>query len=183
LDTFVRLRFRSIGLALRTWPDRRAWAWCGVIFLAYAAIAALVGLAAGFFHFGLPDSPVSKLILLPIALLVTPAIGEELVFRAIPLPHPSERRPRAYRLASAAIALIAFIAWHPLNGLWTPRVWPVFSDPVFLTLAALLGAACTRAYLASGSIWPAVLIHWVTVVVWGLLLGGRQLLDGGATFG
>ena len=176
--TFLRARLRSVWLAMRTWPDRRAWLWCGAIFAAYVTLAAPLGAAAGFFRPGLPDWPVWKLILLPLALLISPAIGEELFFRALPLPHPTEARSRRHTLIAAAAALVAFILWHPLNGLWTPRVWPIFSDPVFLTVAALLGAACTLAYLVSGSIWPPVLIHWITVVAWGLLLGGRKLLGG-----
>jgi uncharacterized protein len=177
----LRTRLRSIGLALRTWPNRRAWAWCGVIFLAYAAVATPVGFASGFFTPGLPQWPVARIILLPLVLLVTPGIGEELFFRALPLPHPSERAPRAHQVVAAALALVAFVLWHPLNGLWTPHVWPVFTNPVFLALAALMGLACTLAYLMSGSLWPPVLIHWVTGVVWSMFLGGRRLLESGAT--
>ena len=174
--TIARTRLRSVWLSLRTWTDRRAWLRCGGIFLAYAAIAAPLGVLSDFFRQGLPDWPAWKLILLPLVLLITPALGEEPFFRALPLPHPTERASRRHRLVGSALALVAFVLWHPLNGLWTPRVWPVFTDPVFLALAALLGVACTLAYLASGSIWPQVLIHWITVVVWGLLLGGRELL-------
>jgi predicted Abi (CAAX) family protease len=174
--TMARMRLRSVWLGLRTWPDRRAWLRCGGIFVIYAAIAAALGALSGFFRPGLPDWPAWKLILLPLVLLITPALGEELFFRALPLPHPDEAATRRHRLFASALALVAFVLWHPLNGLWTPRVWPVFTDPVFLMLAALLGVACTLAYLASGSIWPPVLIHWSTVVVWGLLLGGREML-------
>jgi predicted Abi (CAAX) family protease len=114
---------------------------------------------------------------LPLVLLLTPGITEELAFRALPLPHPSERCSRQHQVVAGVLALTAFVLWHPLNGLWTARVWPVFTDPVFLTLAALLGAACTLAYLLSGSLWPPVLIHWASVVSWGLFLGGRKLLE------
>jgi predicted Abi (CAAX) family protease len=47
----------------------------------------------------------------------------------------------------------------------------LLADPRFLVQVTLLGLACSLAYLVSGSIWPPVLIHWLTVVVW--LLGHR----------
>lgn len=175
----VRTRLRSVALALRTRPDARAWRRCGTIFLGYVAVAVPVGVVAGFFQPGLPDWPAWKLSLLPLVLLVTPSVGEELLFRALPLPHAVERPTRRHQVVAGALALVAFVLWHPLNGLWTPRVWPTFTDPVFLFLAAAMGLACTLAYYASASIWPPVLIHWATVVVWGLLLGGRDRLSGG----
>ena len=46
-----------------------------------------------------------------------------------------------------------------------------------LSLATLLGATCTAAYLISRSIWPPVVLHWLTVLAWIWLLGGRALLD------
>ncbi|WP_325315277.1 CPBP family glutamic-type intramembrane protease [Microcoleus sp. PH2017_28_MFU_U_A] len=51
-------------------------------------------------------------------------------------------------------------------------------NPVFLLLAAVLGVACSIAYLLIGSIWPAVVIHWLGVTVWLLLLGGYRRLYG-----
>jgi len=38
--------------------------------------------------------------------------------------------------------------------------------------AGLLGAACTGAYARTGSIWPPVAIHWLTVVLWKVLFAG-----------
>jgi predicted Abi (CAAX) family protease len=35
---------------------------------------------------------------------------------------------------------------------------------------------CTIAYLSTGSIWAAVLIHWIVVVVWLKFLGGDRRL-------
>ncbi|WP_293204846.1 MULTISPECIES: hypothetical protein [unclassified Microcoleus] len=49
---------------------------------------------------------------------------------------------------------------------------------MFLLLAAVLGVACSIAYLLIGSIWPAVVIHWLGVTVWLLLLGGYRRLYG-----
>jgi predicted Abi (CAAX) family protease len=71
-----------------------------------------------------------------------------------------------------ALSVGLFVAWHPL--LAPTRRDPLrtlLKDPRFLVQVTLLGLACSLAYLVSGSIWPPVLIHWLTVVVW--LLGHR----------
>ena len=46
------------------------------------------------------------------------------------------------------------------------------SIPRFLSLVAWLGLACTLSRIRSGSIWPAVIIHWGVVVVWMALYAG-----------
>ena len=61
---------------------------------------------------------------------------------------------------------------HPVNGAISGRA--VFLDPSFLVLATLLGIVCTMTYLRSGSIWPPILFHWFTVVVWIMFLGGWE---------
>ncbi|WP_366517676.1 CPBP family glutamic-type intramembrane protease [uncultured Marinobacter sp.] len=39
-----------------------------------------------------------------------------------------------------------------------------------------MGITCGYAYVLSRSIWVPVIIHWVTVTVWVLFLGGRNLV-------
>lgn len=76
-----------------------------------------------------------------------------------------------------ALSTLAFVAWHPLNALTVNRsALPIFLDPAFLLIFAGLGAVCGYGYVVSRSIWVPVLIHWATVVVWVLLLGGRNLV-------
>ena len=173
----VRVRAGSVAAALRTWPTRSQWVACSGVFAGVGVVAAAVGFSGGFFRPGWPAAgPAWKLAALPLLLLVTPSFVEEPFFRACLLPHPRERATRAKVACSAGVALAAFVLWHPLNGLIKPSVMPLFANPLFLTLAALLGAACTLCYLTSGSIWPAVLIHWATVTIWSLFLGGGTLL-------
>jgi predicted Abi (CAAX) family protease len=94
-----------------------------------------------------------------------PALGEELVFRGwlrkgLPL--------------AAIASLLAFILWHPVQELLNlPFGRPEFLDPGFLGLVAALGTACTLSRIRSGSIWPAVVIHWGVVVVWRALFAGQ----------
>ena len=67
----------------------------------------------------------------------------------------------------SALSLIAFVLWHPLQ-VWLdlPMAQPVFLDPAFLILVAVLGALCTILTHRSGSLWPAVVLHWIVVVSW-----------------
>ena len=77
----------------------------------------------------------------------------------------------------AGLALAVYVASHPLNAmLFRPQALHLFASPGYLTLVAMLGATCTWTYLTSRSIWPPVAIHWLTVVSWIWLLGGRALL-------
>jgi predicted Abi (CAAX) family protease len=133
-----------------------------------------IGLLSGLLQPGMPGLSPAAALGVALTLLVRPALVEELIFRGLLLPRRSGAlsRPRLY--ATATIALLAFVAAHPLNALlFWPAALGLFTDPVYLTLAAMLGLTCTAAYLTSGSIWPSVAIHWLTVVVWILLLGGQ----------
>jgi predicted Abi (CAAX) family protease len=93
-----------------------------------------------------------------------PGISEEVIFRGwLPKGQP----------VVAAISLVAFVAWHPIQVLiGSPFAEPVFIDPRYLLLVAFLGLCCTTSRLRSGSIWPSVVIHWGVVVIWKALFGG-----------
>lgn len=92
-------------------------------------------------------------------------MGEEMVFRVA-----LAGRQGFWR---AALALALFVLWHPAQvWLGLPMAQPAFLEPGFLLIAAALGLTCTLAWRMTGSIWPAVAIHWVTVVGWKAVLGG-----------
>ena len=85
--------------------------------------------------------------------------------------------PRSRVTVVAGLALAIYVASHPLNAwLFRPQVLSLFSSETYLVLTTLLGLTCTATYWISRSIWPSVFIHWVTVIVWIALLGGRALL-------
>ena len=94
-----------------------------------------------------------------------PALGEEMLFRV------GLAGLKGFWRATLALAL--FVLWHPVQ-VWLdlPMAQPAFLEPGFLLIAAALGLACTIAWRMTGSIWPAVVIHWVTVVGWKALMGG-----------
>jgi predicted Abi (CAAX) family protease len=110
-------------------------------------------------------------------LLIQPSLVEEIVFRGLLLPRDARTMPRRRLAVVVATALAVYVASHPLNAwLFRPDVLSLFTSPVYLMLAALLGLACTIAYFISRSIWPPVAMHWLTVVTWIWFLGGQRRL-------
>ena len=106
-----------------------------------------------------------------------PAFFEELIFRVLWLPQPSERVSAFIWGFWAIASLIGYIIYHPLNArTFYPAGNPTFFAPIFLVLAGLLGMACTIAYILTHSIWAIAIVHWVVVAVWLFALGGRQKL-------
>jgi predicted Abi (CAAX) family protease len=93
-----------------------------------------------------------------------PSLAEELFFRVLQSPDPQAPKTVLW-VTHLVLALFAFAVWHPLQA-WTfrNRMRPVFTNPVFLMLVFGLGAVCAALYLRSGSIWPAVLVHWFAVL-------------------
>jgi predicted Abi (CAAX) family protease len=88
---------------------------------------------------------------------------EELVFRVLLLPAPNPDAP--FRQYAPSIAL--FMLWHPLQIAIFGEQWAhVVLNPAFLIAVAALGFALTRLYLATRSIWPSVIVHWLVVVIW-----------------
>lgn len=171
-------RLEDVRDAVLSVPRRDAWRRCAWVFLIFVACAAPIGLASGLLHPSRPPLGAGRAIAAALMFGVHPAFTEEIVFRALLLP----RRPDATRRATLAVvivgALLLYVVAHPLNArMFWPSAWSTFSNPFYLALAALLGVACTAAYLISGSIWPPVLMHWITVTVWMLFLGGRTLLQ------
>jgi predicted Abi (CAAX) family protease len=100
-------------------------------------------------------------------LFVVPALGEELLFRALLIPRG---RPTAF---SIGVATLLFILWHPLQAVTVgPPYAAAFLDPWFLACVGILGVACGQIYAATGSLWPPVLLHWLVVFGWKTFLGG-----------
>jgi predicted Abi (CAAX) family protease len=146
----------EIFAGLKRLPDMRA--------AIEALLLFLLVIAAGYWAAStgvLEPSPItSRGQLLPISLsaFLVPALTEELFFRGW------LRKGMPF---GAVASLLAYIAWHPVQvWLSLPFARPEFADAGFLSLVAWLGLACTLSRLRSGSIWPAVIIHWGVVVVW-----------------
>ncbi len=147
----------------------------------YAAWALPWGWRCGFLPRRWHRSPPAVLLRQAGALLLMPALGEELLFRVALLPHAAEALPAPAVLAWMALGLGAFVAYHPLSGrLWYPAGRSLFADGRFLGLCAGLGLICSIAYVASGSLIPPLLLHWLVVLVWLHPLNGLSRLRGAA---
>lgn len=146
--------------------------WSLVILSGYGLLAFPLARRSGLLPRRWHWAPWRQLLPRAVVLFLFPALGEELLFRALLLPTRFDGVGVMAQVPWVALSVGLFVAWHPL--LARTRRDPLrtlLADRRFLVQATLLGLACSLAYLVSGSIWPPVLIHWLTVVVW--LLGHR----------
>jgi uncharacterized protein len=177
IGSAIDRRGRDVRDALTTMPGWRAWRACAILYVVFLLCAAPIGLASGVIRPGAAHLSAIELLTSGALIFIQPALVEEIVFRALLLPRDTSSIGRGRLLAVAAVALAVYVASHPINAmLFRPQLLPLFASPAYLLLTALLGATCTAAYFISRSIWPAVAIHWLTVVAWIWLLGGQRLL-------
>lgn len=169
---------RRLSLALSTIPHLDLWLQVTELVVFYTFIALPIGFKLGFLTIDLQTSWV-KVVGVTVSSFFSPAITEEVFFRILLLPHPTENASAWGLWLSGCASLAIFIAYHPLNALtFFPAGRQTFLNPIFLLLTALLGAACAIAYLQSGSLWPPVLMHWLAVSLWLLVFGGYKRLYG-----
>jgi len=153
-------------------PNRSGWLILGVIALLYGAIAIPSGLTTGFLEWHW-DFNWLKLIVT----FWLPAFTEEWFFRGLLLPSPLENAAWWVWLFWGSLSTILFIFYHPFNARYFyPQGHPTFYDPSFLTLTTLLGIACAIAYGLTISLWSAIILHWLTVIIWLFALGGQRKL-------
>jgi predicted Abi (CAAX) family protease len=178
MTNYLELLARRVSMAFSTIPDFTDGLVAVMLVLVYSAIALPIGFWSGFLKIDVQTSQ-RTIIGVLIGCLLTPSITEEIFFRVLMLPHPDENASTLVLWFWGCASLALFVVYHPLNALtFYPVGRSTFLNPVFLLLAAILGAACSIAYLQSGSMWPAVAIHWLVVTVWLLLLGGYRRLYG-----
>jgi predicted Abi (CAAX) family protease len=171
-------RLRDLREALTTIPDWRTWRTCVFVYGLFLLCAFPIGLLSGLLRPSSSRLSPAELAGTALLILVQPALAEEIVFRGLLLPRLAESMSRGRLIVVAGAALVVYVASHPLNALFfRPEALGLFQSPAYLALTTLLGLTCTAAYLISRSIWPPVVLHWVTVLVWIRLLGGEALLD------
>lgn len=167
---------------ITVWPNAAARRACALPFIFFITIALPFGFLSGLFSWQPTGVNFGRTVLVAFFL---PALLEELIFRAPLLWF----RQRGSVFWPAVLSLSLFVLWHPLNGwLFLPAAKTLFFDPRFLFIAFGLGLTCTIATLGTnlnatdstkectGSLWPAILGHWLLVISWNALLGGPQLL-------
>ncbi|NEO84337.1 MAG: CPBP family intramembrane metalloprotease [Spirulina sp. SIO3F2] len=162
-------------------PTRQDWRQTLIVLVVYGAIA--LPIAIHFQLFTWSPWPAAQFwsgsgLKLILGTLFLPALAEEIIFRVLLLPHPSETIRLRIVLLWIGMSLGLFMVYHPLNALTLfPHGNPTFFQPVFLSLAGLLGFACTMLYRQTGSLWTIVLVHWFVVVIWLGLGAGAALLN------
>jgi predicted Abi (CAAX) family protease len=153
--------------AILTVPKPRDWIELAGAIVIVGGIAVPLGLATGLLHVA-PRSPTVIVISMLIVPFV-PALGEEVPFRALLIPDRSETRSAVWQII---VSTALFTGWHVVETLWQPTERALFTRPDFLAWAAWLGLWCAVLRRRSGSVWPGVVLHWATVVVWIGWLGG-----------
>ncbi len=175
----IRQRASSVSKAFLTWPSWQEWVWCLGVYSFGMLATILIGFGTGLLTVQVVAITATQLGRLAVLIFLKPCLVEETIFRGVLLPHPSETHTQSAIWKWSIFSLIVFIFAHPLNGwLIKPAVLGLFLSPAFLLCAGILGLVCTLVYLRTGSIWPPVILHWMSVVVWITLLGGKARLNG-----
>lgn len=177
MEDLISERLQGLILAFTTFPDIEIWLWSAGVLILLVIIVLPIGLRTGFVRVEPMTGGRRRLVFLALLLAIRPSLLEELIFRVLFIPHPAHGYPLSTTLIWAGVGLFAFILFHPINGLFIRRdARPLFTDPLFLMFAGLLGIACTVTYLISGSIWPPMIIHWAVVTPWIFFFGGGNAL-------
>lgn len=164
---------QRLFLASSTLPDAEGWLFTFGLFALFALATFSILRISKLFTFSFSKLPPNYLLLLGIIAVFTPSLPEETLYRVLLLPHPTEFSPAERPLLMSSVSLFLYIFAHPLLAF---AIWPwsrhIFYRPAFLLIVALLGIACTLAYLRTGSVWAPTFIHWATIVGWKLFFGG-----------
>ena len=152
---------------LTTLPDAPGWGFSVLIGGVVFALIAAIGFSTGLFR--VENLDLAGLPLRAVSAFFLPALGEELVFRGLLVPDRSETsRP----WIAIALTTATYIAWHMVETFFLRHAAPIFLRPDFLACAAILGVGCATVRWRTSSLWPAVALHWLAVVVWQTWLGG-----------
>jgi len=164
----------NLIIGLKTAPWHRAMLSIS-LFVLFTVIALAIGLSTGLLNYEVIDS---KLVyILPFTLFIFPSMFEELIFRGLIIPNDTASKGAKSILFYSLLSTALFIAWHPLNALTiNTTAQGFFLDPWFLVIVFVLGMVCSLGYIFSRSLWVPIIMHWLTVIAWVFLLGGRNLI-------
>lgn len=105
-----------------------------------------------------------------LASLFIPAIPEEILFRGL---WYRDNFSMIEIFIWVIITTIIFVSWHIFQGMTFLKAQrSTFLNPWFLACAAVLGIANCAMIMASSSIWPAIIFHWLLVFIWQASYGG-----------
>ncbi|MEX2381539.1 MAG: CPBP family glutamic-type intramembrane protease [Opitutales bacterium] len=174
MNTLVTYLEDNLWAGAKTSPLCR-WRLSLLLALAYALPALGVGLFSGLLEPRLAE--LRWFFILPFTLLIFPSLLEEAFFRGLLIPRNAREKGPWKVLFYTLLSTVLFVLWHPLNALTiNPEAQDFFLDPAFLIIVFLLGISCSLSYIYSRSLWTPTIIHWLTVLIWVLFLGGRNLV-------
>lgn len=149
-----------------------------ILFVVYAVIAFVFGYLGDLFKFQFLNDKMA--LILPFTLFIFPSLLEETFFRGILIPPKVFEESLKVKIKFILISAVLFTLWHPLNAfLFNQGAQPFFYNFYFLAIVFVLGMSCAVSYILSKSIYVPIIFHWITVIVWVLLLGGRNLIKEG----
>lgn len=157
-------------------PNLGEWKIALGILLGYGVLATAIGFSQGWLQVKLWSASKKHYILLAGRSFFVPALLAEWVFRVLLLPYPRAGVTGQMWLTWAIVSLVLFVAYSAIRARTVAKQHRASTrlHPIFLTLTGLLGIACTLAYWLTGSLLLITLIHWVVVMVWLTLFGGRS---------
>lgn len=141
-----------------------------VLVPAFAVCTLVIGFWRDQFELGLAEP--LRFLWLPVLLVVFPTLVEEFFYRGILLPRSLRNASASRRFLAVTASTALYVAAHPLSPLLGLTDFDFFLDPWILLVVGILGYTCGYSYLRSGSLRAPMLIHWGTVLVWNLFLGG-----------
>jgi len=163
--------YRRLASSLVTWPDTAGWRFSAGVGAATLAAVGAVGFSSGLY--ALHPVNLNGLPIRLLTVLIAPAFGEEAVFRGLLIPSRAETAQPTLQIV---LATAVFVAWHLVEAkLILPAAAPLFERPDFLACAGLVGLGCAVIRWRTGSLWPAVALHWLMVTIWQTWLGGLTL--------
>jgi predicted Abi (CAAX) family protease len=158
----VRLIWRELVIALRSWPDKQGWWRTVKTGIPALLLIALLAWAGRFADAG-PDRNAHDPSLLATMWLFFAALANELVFRGLLM-------SAAWRLSkrwAAWITVIAFAATYPLQAVMLGfGSGGLYFYPGFIIAAFLCGMVLAHVRIVAQSLWPAIALHWLLLLCW-----------------
>jgi len=114
--------------------------------------------------------------ILPISLFIFPTLLEEVFFRGVLIPYNLKYKSFKIIIFYIFISTILYTSIHLIYASINPISAIYFTNINFLSIVFFLGFTCSIAYIYSQSLWLSVIIHWITVLVWVVVLNGRNLI-------
>ena len=104
-----------LSAAFSTIPDPQAWLYSAALLLVYALISLPIGFWGGFVQVEILKDSWAMVASIIVGAFLMPGISEELFFRVLLLPHPTENASLAALWLWGCISLVIFLVYHPLS--------------------------------------------------------------------